>query len=484
MEFKHIRGSILILFDKITELPLLIAAAIVSIFIVKNFDPQVVTPIFIIALSPLGKLIQYISTFYTVADGHLIVETGLWRKKRTEIPLRQITTVDLSQNILYQLTKTYKIKVDNASQTIDTVDQAEIRLALKAEKALAFKQAIIQNNAPEITDEDNRTVITASLRDFLKLGLLQSKTVYVISGLPVAVPIITAAAVKIGGYQSTDDLFNHVFSHFLDPLAWGLGLFSFIVSFYGIALAISLLKAVITYYNYRISENREILKIEYGLLNKKKYTFHKNKISGVLFKQNLLMRLFHCYTATIMVIGYGDKSDEQALEQAIFYPIASLPKMKNILQALLPDYIVEESLQKPTSKARRYFFYRPGFIIAVLIFMGALVAGSLGSIILISVPASVLLGIAGVSVLLQYGNTGISCRDNTINLSYGGYHKTIAVIKTARIESITALGSVLKRKKGIVSINIGITAPLREANLKVLNLPAEQYYLLARVMKY
>jgi len=37
--------------------------------------------------------------------------------------------------------------------------------------------------------------------------------------------------------------------------------------------------------------------------------------------------VFQCYTAEILVIGYGDKFDDEVNQQAILYPIASMEKI-------------------------------------------------------------------------------------------------------------------------------------------------------------
>lgn len=476
MEFKHKRGNGLILFDKITGIPLLIAAILVSFFTERNFDVQLVIPIILLALSPLFGVLKYLSTYYTIQDGHLIVETGILNKKRMEIPFREITTVDVSQNILYQLFNTYKIKVDNASQANDAADKAEIVLALKADQAFEFKRMITQNATFDIGKDENIDGITASFQDFIKLGLLQSKTMYFFTGGPIAVPIIGAVAALITGSKNSDELLDRVFGQ--API--GIAVFGVVAFFFSISLGISLIRSIFTYYNFRISGDACTLKIAYGLFHKKKFTLQKNKISGILLKQNLLMRIFQCYTAEILVIGYGDKSDDEAYEQAIFYPIASAEKIRNITKELLPDFLPQSDVYRPDRKAMKYFFYRTGCIAAATTFMVCLLSKN----IFLIVPAGILLVIAAISGMLQYLNTSISCGEDNIRLSFGGYHKTTAIIKTASIESITAKGSIFKRKKGIVSIRIGCIAPLRAANMTALNLPASQFTLLKNMIQY
>ena len=476
MEFKHVRGNVLILFDKVTQLPLLGAVVIAGLFIAKNFDPEILISVLFLALSPLWGIAKYVSTYYTIEEGHLIVETGIVNKKRMEIPLRAITTVDLSQNILYQLFKTYRIKVDNASQTNDTMDKAEVRLALKADRAFEFRRMLAQNAVSETSEAENIHEIRASLQEFIKLGLLQSKIMFFFAGGPIAVPVIGAAAALATGSKNFNELMDRMF----EGTSAGIAVFALAAFFYLVALGISLIKSLFTYYNFKIVGSTDTIKIEYGLLNKKKFTLQKGRINGVLLKQNLLMRAFKYYTAEILVIGYGDSSDDDVQEQAILYPVASREEIESITNKLLPEFQLKYTMQGPDRKAKRYFFYRPGFITALLIFITALFVKN---VIFIALAGGILV-IAAISVLLQYLNAGIFCGENNVILSSGGYRKTVAIIKTAGIESITAKGSISKRKKGIVSIKLGFVAPLRAANITALNLPAEQYKILEKVIKY
>lgn len=477
MDFKHKRGNILILFDKITQIPILILAIIISIvFLKEDFNPQAFIPILFVALSPLMRIIKYLFTYYTIEDSHLIIETGILNRKRKEIPFRVITTVDLSQNIFFQLFKTYRIKINNASQTNDTIDKAEVVLALKADEAFKFKQIITQNTMPKVIIDKNANVIIASPLDFIKHGLLQSKLAYFITGGSIAVPVIGVITSFATGSKSSEELFYNIF----DQASSGTVVFFIIAFFYLIATSISIIKSVFTYYNFRISGDIDSLKIEYGLFNKKKFTLKKSKINGIILKQNLLMRVFKCYTAEILVIGYGDKSEDEAREQAILYPIASIKKIESIIKELLPEFELQHDRYKPNLNAIKYFFYNAGFVIASLLFLSLLFTKNIFAIVF---AGSIVIFVA-ISVVLQYFNTSIFSGDKNIILSFGGYHKKIAIVKTASVESITAKGSILKRKKGFVSINLGFVAPKRDSIITALNLPIEQFNILKDMIKY
>jgi uncharacterized membrane protein YdbT with pleckstrin-like domain len=456
----------------VIELPLIVLGVITSIFLVKNFDFQAVMPLIFILLSPISRLINYLFTYYTLGEDHLLVESGVFTKKRTEIPFSTITTVDLSQNILFQLFKVYKIKVDNASQTNDIANKSNIVLTLKIDQAIEFKQIITKGQKNEsFKDEDAEAdVINALPQDFIKLGLLQSKLVYFFSILAVAGPFIGVIAPK----------FKDVFK---EMLVGGL-IAAVILMVYLLSIALSLIKSVVTYYNFKVWTAGDSIKVQYGLLNKKSFSLQKQKINGIIIKQSLLMRLCKLYSAEVIVIGYGDSTNEGEKEQALLFPIASFGRLKEIIGRVLPEYSLEYQLCGPEKHALRYFFFSPGSMFALIIFTAAIIISAVISNVIVAVCAVVFIIICIIGILFKYNNSGISVNDINVVLSAGGYSRSIAVIKTKSIESITSTGSVFKRKRNVVSIKLGFIAPIRVSHISSLNLPVKQFHMLQEVLKY
>ncbi len=472
MEFKRKRGNYLIIFERIIELPILIVGALASIVLVKNFDVQAIMPLVVILFSPISRLINYLFTFYTLKEDHLLIESGVFTKKRVEIPFTTVTTVDLSQNILFQFLKVYKIKVDNASQTNDTSNKSNIVLALKINDAIKFKEIISKGNHIEGVKEKEaeEASIKAVPQDFIKLGLLRSKWVYFFSVFAVVGPLF--------------GIISPIINDTLKNMLVGVIIAILIVTGYVFSVALSLIKSVVTYYNFMVWATDEAVKIKYGLFNKKSYSLQKSKINGIILKQNLLMRLCGLYTIEVIVIGYGDSGKEGETEQAIIFPIASLEKIRGIVKKLLPEYHMDYSLTRPDTRALKYFFASPVYILSVIGAIVLVVVSINISQVLVAAAALLMLILSTVRVFLCYSNTGISVDNKNVVLSSGGFGKKVALIKTASIESIASTGNKLKRNRGFVSISLGYVAPARAARMTSYNLPVEQFTLLQGVLRY
>lgn len=472
MNFKHKRGSCLIIFERVIELPILILGALGSVVLVKNFDVEAIMPLVIILFSPISRLIKYLFTFYTLEEDHLLIESGVFTKKRVEIPFSTITTVDLSQNILFQLFKVYKIKVDNASQTNDTSNQSNIVLTLKIDDAVKFKEIItkgkhIEEDKEKEAEEES---IKAVPRDFIILGLLRSKWVYFFSSFAIIGPLFSVFSPLFN-----DGFKNMVISYIIVIL---------IVTGYVFSVVISLIKTVVTYYNFRVWANDDSVKIKYGLFNKKSYSLQKRKINGIMMKQNLLMRICGLYTIEVIVIGYGDASKESETEQAIMFPVASFDKIRRIVEQILPEYRLNYNLTHSDKSALKYFFISPVFILSVIIAVILVVVSMNINQVLVAAAAILVFTLSAVRAFLCFSNTGISVDETNVVLSTGGFGKKVVLIKTTSIESITSNGSRFKREKGFVSISLGYVAPARAARMTAYNLPLEQFMLLQGVLRY
>ena len=120
------RGHFLIIFQKSSFFSI-IAGLIYLVFTIMrgNFSTDDFMPLIILWSGFIGNTIKYFNTTFYVENETLKVATGLFTKKKIEMPLRNITTIDLSQDILYRIFKVYKVKLDNGSQGGKTTNTTE-----------------------------------------------------------------------------------------------------------------------------------------------------------------------------------------------------------------------------------------------------------------------------------------------------------------------------------------------------------------------
>lgn len=475
------RGHYLIIFQKSSFFSI-IAGLIYLVFTIMrgNFSTDDFMPLIILWSGFIGNTIKYFNTTFYVENDTLKVATGLFTKKKIEMPLRNITTIDLSQDILYRIFKVYKVKIDNGSQGSKTTDSAEFSVALPAEEAFELKRTL-SGNTEQITEETGEAIkpfITAEIADFIKLGLIQSKLQF----LAIAGPIIVAifSLISFIANENVDNFETALENAFTGAFASAFIIIA-IIMLLVFPTIISIVSSLIIYYNYRVTKHTDNILVEYGFFNKRKYTLQLNKINGVVLKQNLFMQFLGFYSIEVRIIGYGDnKADGTEQTQSLLFPIAKLDKAKWIINSLLPAFDTDFKVEKSPKRAYRFYFTRPLYIIAILasLFLFIKINWLPGLLV------AVLVILMTVSKLFQIKNSGIGLAKKTLILANGGFHKDIHLLKTNTIENIAGFQSFFKKRKNITDLHIGYMAPKTFSNLVVKNVEDNSLRKLERLLNF
>lgn len=492
MKFGPTRGNPILIFEHFfRDFGLVLLCIIITLLKGPEIIMDNIVVLAIVIITPINTLMKYFFTTYSIDDEMMTIASGFFVKKTMEIPLKAITTVDLSQNLLFQLFKIYKIKADNSSQTNDTAQKAEVVMALKKESALYVK-SLLEAKGSESEKIDHQEVeefrpqesITCSILDFFLLGLLQSKAVYIISLVPFV----------FGGGGYVYSLFvdqsdaNDMMEKLIDGFEPAAIIAIAILCSYVIGVVSSEVLTMIKYFNYTVTNQSKSLFVEYGLITKKSYTLMKEKISGVTLKQTVLMRIFGYCTIEVFIIGYGDSSEDNKQELSILYPIAKLSEVDGLLEKMLPEMKFDREYHQPNKEALRFFFYNFRMAVTIALFIGAAVLLAVEKTITQDVyimgGGLLILVIMILTVFLEFYNSGIYANEQVVSISTGIFTRQMIFIKTSKIESVSEKSNLLKRKRGYTSIQLGFIAPLRVANVKAKNMTFQEYEEVQNVLSY
>ncbi|MCI7303551.1 MAG: PH domain-containing protein [Clostridiales Family XIII bacterium] len=480
MRFGPRRGHFLFIFERFfRDFGLLLAAVVISLVLGDYQKLLENVPVLVVVLfAPISRLIQYLFTYYSIDDEKLLVESGWIKKKTQEIPLTNITTVDFSQNIVFQLFKVYSVNVDNAGSI--SGDSGKVKMAFKMKDAIAVKQLLLskrQQPDPEIhndriSEDDSGNTILAGTGEILLMGLLRSKALVVIQVLAYGgVAISLISRIFLSKNVDGQELMLNYFLSISAPLL----IAALIIALYLLGVAINVILTTIKYYGFRITNRENSIFIEYGLLNKKTYTLIKEKISGVSYNQSILMRIFKRGTLEVFAVGYGS-NEEDSQEVAILYPIIKKDRLEFFLKRFLPELELEKSPIGTEAKAFPYFFLCGRFLFSALLLLSAAVS----TVFFIRLPIikAVVLVVclliflsALASVILEYGNTAMAADSRTVFLTCGGFTKRTVLLRTETIEYIEERATTRKkRKRGLTTIRLGILAPPAVSHQRVRNL--------------
>lgn len=493
MTFGPRRGHVMFIFERFFRDFGLLLAALVLYLIVR--DLQIILDngalIVVVLFAPVKRLIEYLCTYYTVDSQRLLVESGWLKKKKQEVPIANITTVDFTQTFFFQLTGVYSLSVETAS-SIGSGPSGTVKLVLKDRDAVFVKQLLLaetaqggeslQNKSKQeeihreernhgqefpcrgarISEDISGNTIMASAGEIFLMGLLRSKAVIVVQLIFYGCAAASILA-KIFLHRDIDG--QQMLLNYLLHLSAPLMIAGLLAACYIIGTAVSVALSCIKYYGFRVTDRDASIFIEYGLLTKKTHTLMKDKISGISYSQSVLMRLFKRGTLEVFAAGYGGIDDNNQVETAVLYPILREEKLDAFLMRFLPEIGEKELVKKAEPKAFPYFFICGRFVFAVFAAAGMLASLAAVPAEMELVRACMVIGsmliivLAVCSVVLEYGNSALSGNETIIVLVNGGYTKTTVMLKTEKVEFIEDRATMRKRqRKNLSNIRLGLLA--------------------------
>ena len=486
MAFGPKRGHVLFIFENfVKDFGLLIIAVVIGLL---SGDMDVITEnvvvMVLVLAGPVGRVIQYFCTYYSVDDEKLTIKSGWLTKSILEVPLSTITTVDFSQNVLHQIFGAYRLNVDNASNV--SGQKTKMEMTFSAKDAFFVRDLLIRGRKgvdgfnlaadEEAEREEGRTYRTAA-RDLILMGAIKSKGMFLLE-------FIGAFSTLVALFNFADSFIYSAVADIFLKLGAGKMILAVVPLFFLLSVVCGVLGTLIRYYGFQVKDNGEAIRIEYGLLTKKRYTIQKKKISGFSYQQSFLMKKLKTGTLQIYAIGYGGGGEEESREDPILFPLIEEKKLHEAMKRIMPQM---EEISAYTGAARGalpYFFVSFSLFFSLVLLAASFFVINENYCGELWIAALLLVAFCAVSRVLHFKHTAVCGNEKNVSMTFGGFKKTTIFVKTDQIESIRREGSVWKLKKGITDVTIGYIAPLSSANQTVENVPKEVFSALKEKLIY
>ena len=95
----------------------------------------------VLAISLGYHVLIWAKTYITIDENTLVIERNTLNKKRNTIGLKNVSNVNLEQNLLEMLLGTCKVKLDTNS--LSTADQTDVNIVLKKADAEQFRALVL-----------------------------------------------------------------------------------------------------------------------------------------------------------------------------------------------------------------------------------------------------------------------------------------------------------------------------------------------------
>lgn len=311
-----------------------------------------------IVLFKINKVIGWFFTWFWIEGDKIIMTKGVFVKKRIELPLAKIQTVQLNQNIVHRITNTCSVSIDTAgsSQTEFVIE------ALQTVHAQALQQWIKSHKNPdgevfsELEEDVNIPLPIFQLQalDFVKLALSENH----LKSLALIIFFILGKVADVSerlGFDSTEYLVDQ--SH---TLKWDIGMFFYLlISGLVIAILFSIVRVLFRYYDFTVRQQDTVYEMTWGLFTRQRKLMPFNKVEFVTWWANGLRRKMYVY-----LMRFHSLAEPLTVENSqVQVPITN----KDMHYTLLGSYIKQLPHEKGAEPMRihKAYVYRRALIIGL-----------------------------------------------------------------------------------------------------------------------
>lgn len=412
----------------------------------------------VLTLILIYNIIVWAKTFITIEGNTIVIQRNTINSKVNTFGIKNISNVNLEQNIFERIIGTYKIKIDTDS--LSTANSTDIEIVLSKKNAYDFKNKVISlMNSEKLkniqVDKSNMGDIEIENESYLEDENIEYDIVY-----------------------SVNDVLKHCF--------YNLSIFGFIfnvamvcfvvfisikvdgsegfvaVGLIAITSCISILKFFVgdlfKYYKFSIKREKDKLYISYGLFRLKKFTVPIDRINALNIKQSTLSRIFKRYQSDIVTIGVGDNDTEGS---QILLSSNKEDFIKN-MKILLPELNLEEDFKLERESKNHHIIKIVNIIIgmsicSLILFAIYMIDTTVPWIIHLLVDLFIFL-ILVLFTYLSYITRGVYMGDENMVVSWGIFAKKISIIKYEKVQYINVRETPISSRFGLCNGELHILA--------------------------
>ncbi len=408
------------------------------------------------ALNLLGSVLTYFRFYFYLEDGAIVIDKGILRKTKTNIPFERIQTINFKQNILHQIFGVVSLEIDTAG-----AKKSELTIdALKKEDAEALRSFILKEkaqiitsdaNAEEIVEteqEEEEVVLHLSVPDLFKVGISQNH----LKSMGILFAFVFSTL-----NEYTDDVPDLIADQLsgYDDVIVNSGWIMFLVSVIVVGIisfAYSLITTVLGNYDLKLSiQQSGGLKLVKGLLNREEISVNKRKVQIVSWSDNPIRMMFNMFT---MQIEQASSAEADQLKSKIRVPGSYQAQVDRVVKAVFPEEFYRPEEQHSVSKLLKYRLFAFLGVIPVLI----AIAASFSHVGWQSLYFLVWTVFMWFTVSAYYRKRSYEVNDELLRNNRGTFGHIYELIQLYKIQSVVIKQSWYQRRKQLATIILSTAA--------------------------
>ena len=435
-------------------------------------------PMRLVSLLPILLLVAYRAvewamTSYEVADGAVRVDSGLFTRRRREVPLDRVQQVELRRGLRHRLFGLWQVTVDAAGAS-----GGEVTLVLSNDETVRFRTALVPvpgvpPTGAEAGDDEPEVPGTARpaaapVPEPVPLVRLRPGQL-AIAGITGAKQLVMLAVLG-SAVQLLDDVPATMRDALVDRLPRGTG---WLVVGALLALpvwcALAALAQLATDLGFTLTSDGSVLHVRRGFPTEREASLALDRVQTVRVSQALLRRPLDMVSVQVAAAGSGSSADAQVSRLTV--PILPAGQVDGLLGAVLPGAAPLPALTAAPPAARRRQVLRRAVPAVAVAAVAAVVLWPWGLAAAVLVPPAVALG------ELAYRGLGHARTATHLVARRGGLGRRTVVVPVARTQSARVRQTLLQRRAGVATLSLDAAG---RGNLAVaVDLPVEEAVQLA-----
>lgn len=397
-------------------------------------------------------ILAYFRFYFHIENDELIIQKGVFKKSRLNIPFDRIQTVNFEQNIILQVFDKYKVEIDTAGSSkkefsFDALDkdvaiQLREKILLGKKKTAALEhdeEGILETQLEEqIPDE---TIFKLDDISLLKIGLTENHIragAWVIAIVGYAMS--TASEV---GIEVEERIENLEFIKNINPsLAFALSIIPALIL---LLVLISIVRTYLKYYQLKFERMPNGFKIFSGLFNRREYSAPDTKIQKVAWGDNPIRRIFGIFILWLKQARSSDSDNNKSIS----IPVNSINHVHQTLRHLYKEKMDKEIYSFEVS--RHYFTRRFVYFILFPSITAIVILSFFSLYQWITIPIIYFLYFS-ITTWVQYRKTRFLFNDFLIQRKKGIYGNYFELIPWYKIQAVDLVQSIYQRRYNLANV--------------------------------
>jgi len=404
-------------------------------------------------LGMIYSIINYFRYYFYINEDELIIESGVFKRSKLNVPFDRIQTINFEQNIIHRIFNVVRLKIDTAGSA-----KAEFEFhAISNEKADKLRNLLLSkkkhakktHDKIELVDQSKdsstpvfETIMQLNVIDLIKAGAVENHLRS--GGIILAFMWWIWSSIDEMGMQ--EDILNEQLEEsVMSQVNSGIILIGIaIVVFFLLSFIISMIKMVVTNFDLKFMRSENGFKINGGLFTKKDVSALDHKIQVVSWGDNPLKKL----------IGIKDLRLKQASsivlnkKTSIKIPSCKEEHIELVKNTLYGQKAFDNIDYSPIDK--RYFYRNGGILSLVFIAIVSFL------IFLNQNTQAILLGAVGVIIVfsfyLSFRKKRYGFNEEMLVVRGGTYGDKTELLPIYKIQSLSKKQSPYQRRNGLANL--------------------------------